>query len=130
VASLISVVAVLNQPIHSTSRRAARRESLVSWQSTNIRAAATFLRARIAAGDDSPATNAIYQGLLEVLDPSRRAARVQREMAAAVAAKAERERRAGERRRLDRRKTLAGPKDVERRFGIDRRSGKDRRNRT
>jgi hypothetical protein len=101
----------------------------VSWQSTNIQAAATFLRARIAAGDDSPTTKAIYQGLLEVLDPTRRTSRVQREMAAAVALKAER--RAAERRRLsDRRKVSADLREVERRFGTDRRSGGDRRNRT
>jgi len=101
----------------------------VSWQSTNIQAAATFLRARIAAGDDSPATKAIYNGLLEVLDPTRRTLRVQRELAAAVAV-AERERRAAERRaRSERRKTSGSPKDVERRFGRDRRSGGDRRSR-
>ena len=115
----------------SASRRTASYVTVerVSWQSTNIQAAATFLRARIAAGDDSPTTKAIYQGLLEVLDPTRRTSRVQREMAAAVALKAER--RAAERRRLsDRRKASADLREVERRFGTDRRSGGDRRNRT
>ena len=109
----------------------------MSWQSANIQAAAAYLRERIAAGDSSPRTKAIYEGLLEVLDPVRRTTRVQREMAAATrvlaaaakAEKAERERRAAERRRQDRRRVnLGSPTGVERRRG-DRRSGADRRNR-
>ena len=109
----------------------------MSWQSTNIQAAAMFLRERIGAGDDSPRTKAIYEGVLEVLDPTRRTVRVQREMAtaaritAAAAVKAERDRRAADRRRQsDRRKAnLGSPTGVERRRGISRRSGEDRRNR-
>jgi len=82
----------------------------MSWQSVNVQAAASYLRERIAAGDDSARTKAIYDGLLEVLDPTRRAVRVQREMAAgakaaaAAAVQAERDRRAAERRRQDRRR--------------------------
>jgi hypothetical protein len=56
----------------------------MSWQNSNLQAAGTFLRERIGAGDSSPRTKAIYEGLLEVLDPTRRATRVQREMAAAT----------------------------------------------
>jgi hypothetical protein len=104
----------------------------MSWQSANVQAAAGYLRERIAAGDSSPRTKAIYEGLLEVLDPTRRATRMQREMAAATkvaaaaAVKAERERRAAERRRLDRRRmNLGSPTGVERRRG-ERRTG-DRR---
>src|SRR5271156_356675 len=108
----------------------------MSWQSTSIQAAATFLRERIAAGDNSPRTKAIYDGLLEVLDPTRRTLRVQRELAtvtkhaAAAAMKTERDRRAAERRRAaDRRKmNLGSPTGVERRQG-ERRSRADRRNR-
>ena len=107
----------------------------MSWQSVNVQAAAAYLRECIAAGDASPRTKAIYDGLLEVLDPTRRATRVQREMAAATrnaaaaAVKAERERRAAERRRQDRRRVNMGsPTGVERRRG-DRRTGADRRNR-
>src|SRR5262249_15177306 len=104
----------------------------MSWQRTNIKAAGAFLRERIAAGDNTPRTKAIYEGLLEVLEPTRRALRVQREMAAetkitaAAAIKAERERRASERRRSDRRQVnLGSPTGVERRMG-DRRTGRDR----
>lgn len=105
----------------------------MSWQSANVKAAASYLRERIGAGDDSARTRAIYEGLLEVLDPTRRATRVQREMAvatkaaAAAAVQAERDRRAAERRRQDRRRiNLGSPTGVERRRG-DRRAGQDRR---
>lgn len=107
----------------------------MSWQSENIKAAAAYMRERIATGDDGQRTKAIYEGLLDVLDPTRRATRMQREMAAAskhaaaAAIKAERERRAAERRRTDRRRlNLGSPTGVERRKG-DRRTGRDRRNR-
>ncbi|MBZ5557665.1 MAG: hypothetical protein LAO77_10370 [Acidobacteriia bacterium] len=108
----------------------------MSWQSENIKSAASYMRERIAAGDNGPRTKAIYEGLLDVLDPTRRATRVQREMAAAsktaaaAATKAERERRAAERRRnADRRKVnLGSPTGVERRKG-ERRTGRDRRRR-
>jgi hypothetical protein len=109
----------------------------MSWQSENIKSAAGYMRERISAGDVSPRTKAIYEGLLDVLDPTRRATRVQREMAAAskasaaAAIKAERERRAADRRRTaaDRRRlNLGSPTGVERRAG-DRRMGRDRRNR-
>lgn len=109
----------------------------MSWQSTNVRAAATLLRERIASGDDSVRTKAIYEGLLDVLDPTRRATRVQRElagatkMAAAAAVSPQRERRTADRRRQAERRamSLGAPQGVERRRGIDRRSGRDRRGR-
>jgi hypothetical protein len=107
----------------------------VSWQSVNIQAAASYLRGQISSGDDSARTRAIYEGLLEVLDPTRRASRVQREMstatkaAAAAALQVERDRRAAERRRRDRRRAnLGSPTGVERRRA-QRRAGQDRRNR-
>jgi hypothetical protein len=110
----------------------------VSWQTLNIQAAAAFLRERIASGDDSPRTKLIYEGLLEVLNPTRRATRVQREMAAsargaaAAAVKAERDRRNAERRRqTDRRKVNLGNLSAkERRADVDRRTASDRRNRS
>jgi hypothetical protein len=108
----------------------------MSWQSINVQAAAGYMRERIAAGDSSARTKAIYDGLLDVLDPTRRATRVQREMAsatklaAAAAVKSERDRRAAERRGQDRRRiNLGNPAGVERRRG-DRRAGDERRNRS
>ena len=96
-----------------------------------------YMRERISQGATDPKTKAIYEGLLEVLDPPRRATRLQREMAAAakaavvVKAAAERRAAAAERRkREDRRKMNQGsPTGVERRAGLDRRAGRDRRNR-
>jgi hypothetical protein len=106
------------------------------WQRATIQAAALYLRERIGQGDSDPKTKVIYEGLLEVLDPPRRAVRIQREMAAAakaaavVKAAAERRSAAERRRREDRRKqNLGSPTGLERRSGGDRRAGRDRRNR-
>jgi len=106
----------------------------VNWQRANIQAAATYLRERISAGATDARTKAVYEGLLEVLDPNRRTLRMQREMAdaakASVPVHATRERRNTIDRRAhkDRRKTHVGaPGGVERRSGGDRRSGRDRR---
>jgi hypothetical protein len=105
-----------------------------SWERANVQAAAGYLRERISSGAVDPRTRAVYEGLLDVLDPTRRATRVQRELAAAAKAAAtaqlNRERReAGERRRLaDRRRiNLGSPSGTERRRGVDRRSGRERR---
>ena len=107
----------------------------VGWQRVNIQAAASYLREAIAKGATDPRTRAVYEGLLDVLDPARRNLRVQRESAAAAAAaatvQAARERRARERRSKDRRKVnLGSPTGAERRMGRDRRDGADRRNRS
>jgi len=101
-----------------------------NWQRANIQLAATYLREVIARGAD-PRAKAAYEGLLDVLDPSRRTARLQRERAAAVAAipvPAARERRSRHDRRMsDRRKVnLGSPTGVERRQS-ERRTGRDRR---
>ena len=109
---------------------------MATWQQGNIQAAAAYLRARIGAGATDAQTKAVYEGLLDVLDPPRRATRLQRESAmaakAAVAVQAERDRRAQLDRRSyrDRRLVNLGPvRGVERRRTPDRRSGRDRRNR-
>ena len=106
----------------------------MTWQRTNIQAAAAYLRERIVAGAADARTNAVYEGLLEVLDPTRRATRVQRENAeaarAAVAVQAERDRRnkTDQRGYHNRRLVNLGPPmGVERRRGAERRAGRDRR---
>lgn len=106
----------------------------MSWQRANIQAAASYLRERMAGGVNDPRTRAIYEGLLEVLDPNRRTIRLQREAAVAakqaVAVPTERDRRVVPDRRAhtDRRKVnLGSPTGIERRSGRDRRSGQDRR---
>jgi len=101
-----------------------------NWQRANIQAAASYLRQVIAKSSDARA-KLVYEGLLDVLDPARRTARLQREraaVAASVPVPAARERRAThERRNLDRRKADVGsPTGAERRQR-DRRTGRDRR---
>jgi hypothetical protein len=101
-----------------------------NWQRANVQAAASYLREMIAKSGDARA-KLVYEGLLDVLDPARRTARLQRERAAVVASvpvPAARERRAThERRSSERRKANSGsPTGVERR-ARDRRSGRDRR---
>jgi hypothetical protein len=104
----------------------------MTWQQTNIQAAAAYLRERIAAGATDAKTRSVYEGLLEVLDPNRRAVRLRRELAEStkvVPVQTNRERRGAERRAVDRRKVNLGPPGgVERRAG-ERRTGRDRRNR-
>jgi hypothetical protein len=105
----------------------------MNWQRANIQAAAAYLRERISAGATDGKTKAVYEGLLDVLDPSRRVTRHQRELAdsarGAATVKAGRERRSqGDRRSGDRRRVdLGSPTGVERRSGRDRRTARDRR---
>jgi hypothetical protein len=97
-----------------------------NWQRANIQSAASYLREVLARGAD-PRAKAAYEGLLDVLDPERRAARPQREPAAvplqaARECRTTRERRAAERRRM----SLRSPTGEERRRA-ERRTGRDRR---
>jgi hypothetical protein len=109
-----------------------RTPPLQGWQRTNVVAAANYMREQLARNPDDSRLRVAYEGLLDLLDPSRMIARRQREMAdaakqAASVLKQER-RRAGERRRTERRSANLGPAaGTERRTGGDRRSGKDRR---
>lgn len=102
------------------------------WQRANIMAAANYLREQLSQTDD-PRVKSLYEGLLEVLDPSRRTVRVQRELAALTVATTpvKMERRRSDRRNAERRAASLGPPAgmAERRSGGDRRSGKDRRHR-
>jgi len=102
-----------------------------NWQRSNIQAAATYLREVIAHAPTNARAKVVYEGLLDVLDPSRRTARMQRERVAAAAAipiPASRERRATRDRRARerRRDNLGSPTGVERRTA-ERRTGRDRR---
>ena len=103
------------------------------WQRANIMAVANYLREQLTRSPDDLRLKSLYEGLLEVLDPSRRTVRVQREQAAAQSAvnSLKVERRMRERRRgKDRRQAgSTPPTGSERRGGIERRSGRDRRRR-
>jgi hypothetical protein len=108
-----------------------RTPALQGWQRTNIVAAANCLREQIARTPDDPKLRAAYEGLLDLLDPSRLLARKQRQMAEAArqaASALKNERRTMERRSTERRRINAGPPPpgVERRQ-TERRAGDRRR---
>ena len=96
-------------------------------------AAANCLREQIVRTPDDQRLRAAYEGLLDLLDPSRLLARKQREQAEAArhaATAVKNERRRQERRSGDRRRANLGPPPpgVERRQ-TERRSVRDRRQR-
>jgi hypothetical protein len=108
-----------------------RTPALQGWQRTNVIAAANCLREQIGRVPDDAKLRNAYEGLLDLLDPSRLLARKQREQAeaarhAATAIKAER--RAAERRAAERRKANLGPPGGRERRAAERRA-RDRRNR-
>jgi hypothetical protein len=98
------------------------------WQRANVLAAAQYLRDVVVGRPGDVKAQAIYEGLLEVLEPARRTIRQQRELTeAARLSVMSREKRAGsERRRGDRRSVNLGSPVGERRKG-HRRTGRDRR---
>jgi hypothetical protein len=102
-----------------------------NWQRANIQLAASYLREVLARGAD-PRAKVAYEGLLDVLDPARRTARLQREradVAAAVPVQAAAERRTRhERRAADRRRMNLGSPTGEERRQAERRKRRDRRN--
>ena len=103
---------------------------MAGWQRANVLAAAQYLREIVSRSPDDMKAQAVYQGLLEVLEPARRAIRQQRELSEAARSSVTlREKRSGpERRRTDRRRVNLGPpKGLGERRKTDRRSGRDRR---
>ncbi len=105
---------------------------LQSWQRANIVAAISFLGDLLRRTPDDSRARAVYDGLMEILEPARRLHRTQRELTTATRAasptgkerRSGRERRAGnERRAID----LGSPTGAERRAGADRRRVERRR---
>jgi hypothetical protein len=97
------------------------------WQRANVTAAAAYLREVLAGDPGNTRVKVLYEGLLDVMEPTRRARRHQRELAVVEAIARERrgtERRGGCERRHTR---MELPAELERRSGTDRRLGKDRR---
>jgi hypothetical protein len=102
---------------------------LTPWQRASILAALNHLK-DIGRLGHNPQALSLATGLMEVLEPSRRTIRLQREAAQAATAGAQsgRGRRTRERRRNEeRRKQKASYAGPERRAGRDRRSGERRR---
>jgi len=101
--------------------------NLTPWQRTNILAALNYLKdpERLV---QSPQAIVLVQGLIEVLDPSKRTVRLQREAArsATAGAQAGRERRQRDRRSAERRRQQLPYDGPERRTGRERRSGERR----
>jgi hypothetical protein len=98
--------------------------SLVPWQRSNILGALNYLKELARAKE--PRAEVLAQGLAEVLEPSRRTIRLQREaaQAAAAGAAAGRERRTNR----DRRRSAADRRQARVAFeGRDRRAERDRR---
>ncbi len=106
----------------------------MDWERASIEAAASYLREMIEAGANDVRTQSVYEGLLDVLDPTRYATRLQRAIAADTAAAVmhgtrDRRNRIDRRGHTDRRLINLGPAaGGERRMGQERRDG-DRRNR-
>jgi hypothetical protein len=102
--------------------------TLTPWQRANILAALNFLK-DVGRLGQNPQAQSLAQGLMEVLEPSRRTIRLQREaaQAAAAGAQAGRERRQRDRRKSGERRNQQLPyTGPERRSGRDRRSGERR----
>jgi hypothetical protein len=103
---------------------------LQTWQRESILAAAAFLRDRFGDPPIDAEARAVLDALLEVVDPPRRALRIQKEMneTARRVLAGKNEQRTGDRRKTERRKVDVGPPQgtAERRKG-ERRSGRDRR---
>jgi len=105
----------------------------MDWERSALEAAAAYLRDTIDAGASDARTLTVYEGLLDVLDPTRHATRIQRAASADAAAaimQSVRDRRTHVERRghTERRLIDLGPGAAgERRSGADRRRGTDRR---
>jgi hypothetical protein len=99
------------------------------WQRANVLAAAQYLRDIVARRPDDAKGSAVYEGLLEVLEPARRTIRQQRELSeAARLSVMTREKRTGvDRRRGDRRRVNLGAASGGERRKSDRRAGRERR---
>ena len=101
------------------------------WQRQAVLAAAALLRHRFSATPDDQRARTVHDALLEVVEPTRRANRLQREMSAdasgaALTLRSERRGR-GRRAGIDRRLWEFGPpRGMERRLD-ERRAAKERR---
>ncbi len=104
---------------------------MAGWQRANVLAAAQYLRDLVARAPGDTKAQAVYQGLLEVLEPARRTIRQQRELSEAARSSVQlQEKRGGaERRASERRRANLGPPSGVERRSTERRSGRDRRNR-
>ena len=112
---------------------AGQRRRARLWQRQAVLAAASLLRQRFNDTPDDTRARTLHDALLEVIEPTRRDVRLQREMSAAasgptIAVRSERRAR-GRRSGNDRRDWEFGPpRGIERRV-VERRAPQDRRSR-
>jgi len=108
----------------------------MDWERSRIEAGAAYLREMIEAGANDVRTQSVYEGLLDVLDPTRHATRIGRAASADAAAAIkhgmygmrDRRDRMDRRGHTDRRLiNLGRAAGGERRLIQDRRAGRDRR---
>ena len=105
----------------------------MDWERSSIEAAAAYLREMVEAGANDVRTRSVYEGLLDILDPTRHATRIQRAASADAAAAImrglrDRRNRIDRRGHSDRRLIDLGPAaGGERRRRENRRTGIDRR---
>lgn len=98
------------------------------WQRAHIVSALEYMRDLARTTPNDQRARAVYEGLLEVLEPSRRMARQYRERHPESGGGSMWDQRSGRERRLaDRRAADAGPGALGERRGAQRRSGLDRR---
>lgn len=107
--------------------------ALAPWQRQAVLAAASLLVHRFTASPDDDRARTVHDALLEVMEPSRRARRLQRELAepepiATVSLRAERRAR-GRRAGIDRRVWEFGPPRGQERRLDERRAADERRER-
>ena len=104
---------------------------MAGWQRASVLATAEYLRDLVTRVPGDTTAQAVYQALLDVLEPARRTIRQQRELSEAARSSVRfREKREGAARRAsDRRRVNLGPPAAVERRRTDRRSGRDRRNR-
>ena len=102
---------------------------VIGWQRAHILSAAQYVRELALKSPGDQRARAVYQGLLEVLEPTRRVARAYHERREAPAIHGSMwEQRSGRDRRVSDRRTMDAPPPAggDRR-GAQRRSGRDRR---
>jgi len=98
------------------------------WQRSNVMAAASYMREILTREPDNLRVRALHDGLLDVIDPTRRVLRQQRELARASSVASQERRRRERRSGADRRCIgMALPLALERRAVAQRRTGQERR---
>lgn len=101
---------------------------LTGWQRAHVVSAAQYVRELLLKAPEDAKARSVYDGLLEVLEPTRRAARQHQEQAPGSAGSMWEQRTGRDRRTSERRLFEIGPPAGRERRRTGRRSGRERRN--